>query len=274
MQLAAVTSIDGVRVISPGAGPLAAVRICDITEDHRTVVPGSLFIARTGLKIDGNTFIPDAIAAGAVAVLTDRAHFEINSDFQAQLTRVPILHAHDVPLATARLAELFWEQPSKKLNVIQVTGTNGKTTISTLIWQMLNAAGKRCGLIGTVLIDDGRSVEPAEMTTPPALEVSRALHSMAEAGCVAVVMEASSHALDQKRLDALSIDIGIFTNLSGDHLDYHKSMENYAAAKARLFEMLPAASANTSATSNNPAKTKSGFVEAHDPEYGRRGPRL
>lgn len=227
------------RVASPNgmaeapAGP--DVRVCDLTEDSRTVVPGSLFIARGGLKADGKKFVADACRAGAVAVLTDDPSLDAPAGFAG-----PVLFSEDVPLVIAQMAERFFGEPSRGLKLVGVTGTNGKTTLSWLVWQMLNGVGQRCGLIGTVTIDDGREVASAMMTTPPAIEISRTLGSMLEAGCVAASMEISSHALDQRRADALQIEVGVFTNLTGDHLDYHKTMENYAAAKARLFEMLPA----------------------------------
>ncbi|MBI1189232.1 MAG: UDP-N-acetylmuramoyl-L-alanyl-D-glutamate--2,6-diaminopimelate ligase [Tepidisphaera sp.] len=212
-----------------------AVRVCDLTEDSRTVVPGSLFIARGGLKADGNRFVRAAVQAGAVAVLTDdpvlaREH---------ALPGVPVLHAPDIALATALLGERFYGNPSSRVALMGVTGTNGKTTTTYLIWQLLNHAGVRCGLIGTVVVDDGVEVGPAAMTTPPALELSRSIGVMAEAGVRAAALEVSSHALDQKRADGLAIRVGVFTNLTGDHLDYHKTMEAYAGAKARLFELLP-----------------------------------
>jgi UDP-N-acetylmuramoyl-L-alanyl-D-glutamate--2,6-diaminopimelate ligase len=210
-------------------------RVCDITEDSRTAVPGSLFIARTGLKADGKRYIEDAAAAGAVAILTDDPHLAPPEGF-----RLPILFAADVPLISALIAERFYGHPTRSLKLSGVTGTNGKSTITYLIHQVMNHAGVRCGLIGTVLIDDGTEVARASMTTPPALELSRTFAVMKESGCAAASIEVSSHALDQRRADALAFDVAVFTNLTGDHLDYHKTMENYAAAKARLFELLPA----------------------------------
>lgn len=214
-------------------GQVQGVRICDLTEDSRTVVPGSLFFARAGLRSDGKAFVRDALAGGAVAVLCDSP--DLADSVQG---KAPVLHAADVPGVSAALAERFFGEPSRQLQVVGVTGTNGKTTITSLLWQMLNHCGRRCGLIGTVMIDDCREVGPASMTTPPALEISRSLASMVEAGAVAASMEISSHALDQGRADALRIQIAVFTNLTGDHLDYHKTMDAYAAAKARLFSML------------------------------------
>lgn len=213
---------------------VGAVRVCDVTEDSRTVVPGSLFIARGGTKSDGKLYVEQALAAGAVAILTDA------EDPVFAALPVPVVVARDVALVSARIGERFYGDPSRSLALALVTGTNGKTTTTTLIWQMMNAAGRRCGLVGTVVVDDGTEVAEATMTTPPSIELSRTLQRMVEGGCVAGALEASSHALDQKRCDALAVRVGVFTNLSGDHLDYHQTMEAYASAKARLFELLPA----------------------------------
>lgn len=218
--------------VSTLPGDIANTRICDITEDSRTVVPGSLFIARKGLKSDGSAFVDQALAAGAVAILTD--------DPALTNSNVPVLHCKDALLASSLIGEVFYHNPSRSLDLVGVTGTNGKTTTTFFIWQLLNSAKIRSGLIGTVMIDDGVEVARAHMTTPPAIEVSRTLARMHECACTAAAMEVSSHALDQHRCDALRFKVAVFSNLTGDHLDYHKSMDNYAAAKARLFDMLPA----------------------------------
>ena len=211
-----------------------ALRICDINEDSRTVMPGSLFIARGGAKADGKAFAADAVRAGAVAVLTDGAGLDVGDP------RVPVVVSADIQGAIAVIAERFYGNASRRMDLVGVTGTNGKTTTTYLLWQLLNGAGRRCGLIGTVVVDDGTEVAPANMTTPPAIEVSRSLARMDEAGCTAASLEVSSHALHQKRADALRFRVGVFTNLTGDHLDYHGTMEEYAGAKARLFSLLPA----------------------------------
>jgi UDP-N-acetylmuramoyl-L-alanyl-D-glutamate--2,6-diaminopimelate ligase len=218
---------------SPQGAP--DLRVCDLTEDSRTAVPGSLFVARRGERHDGSAYAAAALDAGAVGVLSDDPAFELppTARRHAALVRCPRVEA-----TAARLAERFYGQPSAKLTLIGVTGTNGKTTISYLIHQMLNALGVRAGLIGTVVVDDGREVAPAAFTTPPSIELSRTLATMVEAGCRAAVLEVSSHALDQGRVAALAFDVGVFTNLTHDHLDYHKTMDAYGAAKARLFEML------------------------------------
>lgn len=243
IRISQVVGDDSLNPDSSGVG--GGVRICDITEDSRTVMPGSLFIARAGEKSDGKRFIPGAIDAGASAILTDDPAFVLPAQTHAKSGPIVVLASADVPLAIAQLAERFYGNPSSKMTVIGVTGTNGKTTTTFLIHQMLNRLGVRCGLVGTVVIDDGTEVAPASMTTPPALELSRTLARMHEAGCKAVVMETSSHALHQRRVGgpmAIGFHAGVFTNLTGDHLDYHDTMENYADAKAMLFAALPAAS--------------------------------
>src|SRR5690606_22868597 len=149
---------------------------------------------------------------------------------------VPTLRTPDPALALAQLAERFYGEPSSKLKLIGVTGTNGKTTTAHLIQQILNQCGARCGLIGTDLTDDGADLIPSRLTTPGAIEISAALARMVKNGCAAAVMEVSSHALQQRRTDGLAFDAAVFTNLSGDHLDYHGSMNAYAAIKATLFE--------------------------------------
>ncbi len=220
-------------------GDPVGVRVCDITEDSRTAVPGSLFCARRGLKSDGRAFCVDAAAAGATVILTDEQ--AVAEGIAAHVPPgVVLLACADVPAVSAQIAERYHGEPTKKLFLIGVTGTNGKTTIAHIVHRVLNRAGVRCGLIGTVEIDDGRELAPAAMTTPPAIELSRTFASMVEAGCTAAVMEVSSHALDQKRADALAFDAAIFTNLTGDHLDYHKTMDAYAAAKRRLFALMGA----------------------------------
>jgi UDP-N-acetylmuramoyl-L-alanyl-D-glutamate--2,6-diaminopimelate ligase len=221
------TLLDGIADSPP---PALGCRVCDLTEDSRTVVPGSLFVARRGTKTDGSRYVDQALRAGACAVLTDDP---------ALRARVPIIVVPDARLTAAQLAERFYAHPSRSLDIVGVTGTNGKTTVATLVWQLLNARSRRCGLIGTVSIDDGTEIARADMTTPPAMELSRLLARMRDAGYTAAAMEISSHALDQRRADALRLRVGVFTNLTGDHLDYHKSMDAYAHAKARLFALLP-----------------------------------
>lgn len=216
------------------------VRVTDVTEDSRSTMPGSLFIARPGLNVDGRKYIRQAIEDGASAVITDAEGVETVRLLSESRAGEPVaaLEAEDVPLAGAQIAERFFGSPSSELTVIATTGTNGKTTVTHLAHQILNACNVKCGLMGTVVVDDGERVSPSEMTTPPATEVSQTLGVMVEHACEAVALEASSHALSQQRLGGVDIDIALFTNLTGDHLDYHGTMEAYAAAKAELFRSL------------------------------------
>ncbi len=213
----------------------AALSIPDLTDDSRAVAAGWLFVARSGSRADGRSFIADAIQRGAAAVVTSQ---EPPDDLPAHVAWVQG-PAVDNPLV-GELAERFFGYPGRKLVLIGVTGTNGKTTITFVIRHLLACAAVRCGVIGTVVIDDGATSRPAELTTPGAIDFSRYLAAMVHNGCTAAVAEVSSHALHQGRAAALPFRVGIFTNLTGDHLDYHRTMEAYAAAKAILFERLPA----------------------------------
>lgn len=232
MNLAELITGMDVRLVSAGMNP-DQIRICDLTEDSRTAVPGSLFIARVGAKANGNKFIEPAIQCGCVAILTDSEQIELPAR-----SKVVVLVADDVKETCAKLAERFYGNPAQALIIAGITGTNGKTTVAHLAHQLIEAAGVRCGLIGTVEIDDGRERARASMTTPPSVEMSRTLATMLEHGCKAVVMEVSSHALDQSRVGAIRFDACAFTNLTGDHLDYHQTVEHYRASKTRLFTLL------------------------------------
>lgn len=209
--------------------------VWSLSEDSRRVKKGALFFARSGTKADGRAYIADALRQGAVAIAAP-------SDTPLPEGGVPEgvawLSCDDPAAAAAIIAERFHGRPTSTLDVVGVTGTNGKTTISYLVQQLLAAAGTRAGLVGTVETDDGRVRVPSSLTTPPALEIAELFARMVENGCRAAAIEASSHSLDQRRVAGTRFRVGIFTNLTGDHLDYHGTMERYAAAKARLFSML------------------------------------
>ncbi|MGA0172549.1 MAG: UDP-N-acetylmuramoyl-L-alanyl-D-glutamate--2,6-diaminopimelate ligase [Phycisphaerales bacterium] len=208
-----------------------------LSDDSRRVQPGDLFLARPGGRDDGRSHVAEAVERGAVAVVGP-------TGLAAVLETLPRLVAlAEVEEASLRetfgaIANRFHRRPSERLSLIGVTGTNGKTTVCFLIRQLLAAAGSRCGLMGTVLVDDGGGVRPAELTTPGVLELHATLARMLAHGCGHAAIEVSSHALDQRRPAGLRFSRAVFTNLSGDHLDYHGSMESYAAAKRRLFESL------------------------------------
>jgi UDP-N-acetylmuramoyl-L-alanyl-D-glutamate--2,6-diaminopimelate ligase len=209
------------------------IRPCSVVEDSRRVAPGALFVARAGASDDGSRHLDDALARGASAILL-ASDLTVSDTRSASVVRTP-----DPRSAGARAAHRFHGDPARALDVLAITGTNGKTTVAWLIRALLSGAGRRCGLLGTIETDDGAGAVPAELTTPSACDLAELMGRMVRNDCDAVVLEASSHALDQGRLLGFQPDRAIYTNLSGDHLDYHGSLESYADAKARLFEMLP-----------------------------------
>jgi len=210
-------------------GPLDR-EVAGITYDSRRVTPGMLFVAIPGQHADGHEFIETAIERGATAVICERNGMVFN-----RVTKIKVADARE---ALARAAMTYYQHPSAKLKVIGVTGTNGKTTVAFMIKAILEAAGIKTGLIGTVRYEIGERVIPAHRTTPESLEVQQLMAQMLRADCQACVMEASSHALEQKRLLGIEFDVAIFTNLTRDHLDYHATMEGYFAAKRKLFTAL------------------------------------
>ncbi len=204
------------------------VEISGVQEDSRLVKPGDLFVARVGTKADGKQFVEDAKQRGAVAVVVGQKLPEVG---------LPQVVVND-PCAASILANLFYGRPSRAMRVLGVTGTNGKTTTAYLMRHLLNRIEQRCGMIGTVEIDDGKQVAEATMTTPGGVEMAELLSRMKGNGCRAVAAEVSSHALHQGRAAGIYFAGAGFTNLTGDHLDYHGTMEDYAAAKAMLFSSL------------------------------------
>ncbi|MGP1366887.1 MAG: UDP-N-acetylmuramoyl-L-alanyl-D-glutamate--2,6-diaminopimelate ligase [Schwartzia sp. (in: firmicutes)] len=206
--------------------------LADLVQDSREVRRGAMFVAMDGAHVDGHAFIPAAVKKGAAAILTER---EIDPLPGVAVLRVPSLEA-----ALPILVPFFWDYPGRTLRLIGITGTNGKTTTSYLIRAILREAGKKTGLIGTIqtLIEDEKI--PAHNTTPNVVDLQRLLARMVEEGMAYAVMEVSSHALDQNRVAGCAFDTAVFTNLTQDHLDYHGTMENYRAAKEKLFRSLTA----------------------------------
>jgi UDP-N-acetylmuramoyl-L-alanyl-D-glutamate--2,6-diaminopimelate ligase len=203
-----------------------------VTHDSRDVIPGAVFVALRGLQLDGAEFIPQAIASGASAIVAEKA--------PAVASRIPFIVVKDARVALALLAAEYFGNPSREMRVVGITGTNGKTTTSYLLSAIFEAAGIKCGLMGTVSYRIGDRALEATRTTPEAPAVQGFMRQMAAAGCGACVMEVSSHALALHRVDGVSFAAAVFTNLTRDHLDFHKDMERYFTAKRRLFEMLPA----------------------------------
>jgi len=207
------------------------VECTGVAYDSRRVAPGMVFVAVPGLKADGLQYVPQAIAAGAAAIVTEQP---------ATGVAVPWVVVTSARLALALLAAEFFEHPSRAMRVVGITGTNGKTTTSYLTAAILEAAGVRCGMMGTVTYRIGTRSIDATRTTPEAPELQSFMRRMVTEGCGACVMEVSSHALSLRRADGIQFAARTFTNLTRDHLDFHANMEEYFAAKRRLFEMAPA----------------------------------
>ena len=208
--------------------------ITGVQIDSRQVQPGNLFVAVKGTQADGHAFIPKAIENGAAAVLQSDP---LPQDAPEGVTFVRVA---DTEEAVGRVATAFYGNPTSRLKLVGVTGTNGKTTIATLLYHLFRNLGHKCGLCSTVCnYIDGREV-PTEHTTPDPITLNRLLGEMAEAGCEYAFMECSSHAIHQKRIGGLKFAGGIFTNLTRDHLDYHKTFENYRDAKKAFFDHLGA----------------------------------
>ena len=208
------------------------VEITGVNIDSRRIKTGHLFVAMKGTQVDGHQFIGKAIELGAISVLCE----DLPEVLQEGITYVQVESTED---AVGKVATLFYGDPSHKLKLVGVTGTNGKTTIATLLYNMFRKFGHKVGLLSTVCnyIDD---VEvPADHTTPDPIELNELLAKMVEAGCEYAFMECSSHAIHQKRIGGLKFAGGLFTNLTRDHLDYHKTFENYRNAKKAFFDGLP-----------------------------------
>ena len=209
------------------------VEITGVNIDSRKIKDGHLFVAMKGTQTDGHKFISKAIALGAKAVLCE----DMPEEKADGVTYVQVASTEE---AAGKVATLFYGDPTKRLKLIGVTGTNGKTTIATLLYNMFRDFGHRCGLLSTVCnYINGRAI-PADHTTPDPIELNKLLGEMVEEGCEYAFMECSSHAIQQKRISGLKFAGGIFTNLTRDHLDYHKTFEAYLEAKKAFFDELPA----------------------------------
>ena len=208
------------------------IDITGVNIDSRRIGKGHLFVAMVGTQVDGHQFISKAIAQGAAAILCERLPEETSEG----VTYVQVDSTED---AVGKVATLFYGDPSRHLKLVGVTGTNGKTTIATLLYNMFRKMGHKCGLLSTVCNYIEDEAIPTEHTTPDPIELNALLSRMVEVGCEYAFMECSSHAIAQKRIGGLRFAGGIFTNLTRDHLDYHKTFENYRDAKKAFFDSLP-----------------------------------
>ena len=207
------------------------VEISGINIDSRKIAAGHLFVAMKGTQVDGHQFIGKAIGQGAVAVLCE--------DLPADMSGATYVQVASTEDAVGKVATLFYGDPSSKMKLVGVTGTNGKTTIATLLYNLFRKLGYRCGLLSTVCNYIEDEAVPASHTTPDPIELNHLLARMVDAGCQYAFMECSSHAIHQKRIGGLKFAGGIFTNLTRDHMDYHKTVENYRNAKKAFFDALP-----------------------------------
>jgi UDP-N-acetylmuramoyl-L-alanyl-D-glutamate--2,6-diaminopimelate ligase len=210
----------------------AAGAIAGVAYDSRLVTRGQVFVALRGQHADGASFVRQALDRGAAAIVSEQP--------APPDARVPWATVENARLALALLAAEFFRHPSREMQVVGITGTNGKTTTAYVLASIFEAAGIRCGVLGTVSYHIGNEVREATRTTPEAPDLQRLLREMVDQGCGACTMEVSSHALSLARVDGITFAAGVFTNLTRDHLDFHADMDAYFRAKRRLFEMLPA----------------------------------
>lgn len=223
--------ISAIDIVSVYGKDMYAVQVSGITADSRQVIADSIFVAVKGTTVDGHTFIPKAIESGATVIVG-----EADMQLGETLTYIRVQHAG---LALAQLAHAFYGYPSHQLSLIGITGTNGKTTTATLCFHVLMGLGKQVGLISTVENRIGDTVIPSTHTTPDPVQLNKLLAQMVDAGCTHVCMEVSSHAAHQHRIGGLRFAGGVFTNITHDHLDYHKTFDQYIAAKKMFFDILP-----------------------------------
>lgn len=211
-----------------------ALEISRIRFDSRAVQPGDLFVAIRGARVDGHVFIDKAIENGATAIVLESGNQTIQ-DFKGALVQVA-----DSTAAIGQIAANFFDNPSANFKLVGITGTNGKTTTATLLWQLFSRLGYKCGLIGTVENRVGKTVVSSTHTTPDAVQLHGLFREMADTGCSHVFMEVSSHAIHQRRIAGATFAGGVFSNLTHEHLDYHNSFAEYRDAKKKFFDDLPA----------------------------------
>jgi len=237
--------------------PPPEIDVTGVSGDSRSVLPGHIFVARTGETFDGHVFIPDAVMSGASVIVGERPAAD-------RRTPVPYLRVRDGREALAWLSAAWHRFPARQLTVIGVTGTDGKTTTINLLYHILRAAGLKAGLISTVnaIIGDEQFDTGLHVTTPDACDVQRFLAQMVDAGCTHAIIEATSHGLAQHRVTACEFDVAVVTNVTHEHLDYHGDWEAYFSAKARLFDGLATAA-------RKPDQGKLAVLNAGDASFER-----
>lgn len=206
--------------------------ITDLTFDSRKVEEGMLFVAIPGVTVDGHQYIETAINSGAIAILCE----ELPEELKEGISYIQVENSAE---SMGIVAANYYELPSEKLNLIGVTGTNGKTSIATLLFDLFRRLGYKCGLLSTVHNQIEDDIYPTEHTTPDSIKINLLLSKMEKAGCTHVFMEVSSHAVVQGRVSGLKFTGGVFTNITQDHLDFHKTFDEYIKAKKKFFDQLP-----------------------------------
>jgi UDP-N-acetylmuramoyl-L-alanyl-D-glutamate--2,6-diaminopimelate ligase len=207
------------------------IEIKNLQTDSRKVTPGSCFIALSGTQVDGNNFIKDAIQNGAVAVVTDVV-------LENEWSGITYIRVDNAATAAGTMCNNFFDSPDSAMKIVGVTGTNGKTTIATLLWKLFSALGYRCGLISTIHNRIGDQILESTHTTPDVVSLYELLNNMRSQGCTHVFMECSSHAIHQQRIAGINFTAAIFSNITHDHLDYHKTFEEYIRVKKSWFDQL------------------------------------
>ena len=207
--------------------------IVDLQIDSRLVQKGTVFVAIRGVQVDGHNFITTAIEKGATVIVCE----QLPASLQEGVTYIVVANTQE---AVALMAHQLYEAPSTKVKLVGVTGTNGKTTVATLLFKLFTEMGYKCGLVSTVQNQIGATIVPATHTTPDAIRLNALLADMVEAGCTHVFMECSSHAIHQHRITGLKFTGAAFTNITHDHLDYHETFEEYVRVKKAFFDHLPA----------------------------------
>jgi len=256
MGLSEIIESSGIDVV-PFGGSMADIEIVSVEYDSRNIRKGSLFVAVEGFVADGHDFIAQAVEAGAAAVAVNEKRLDEFSSLAEN--KVILFGVKDTRVALSGLSAAFFRHPSREMLVLGITGTNGKTSITYMLESILEVAGMTTGVVGTVNYRWGGSELPAPNTTPESKDLHQLLYSMKEDGVTAAVMEISSHALDLSRADHIAFDGAIFTNLTRDHLDFHRDFESYFTAKVKLFDILEM----------SPKEKKAGVVNGDD-EYGQR----
>jgi UDP-N-acetylmuramoyl-L-alanyl-D-glutamate--2,6-diaminopimelate ligase len=231
--------IEGLEILK-SIGILDHIYVNSIVFDSRTVVPDALFVATRGTQVDGHKYIDTAIEMGAKAIICERIP-------EVRLEEVIYIEVRNSQYALGKMASNFYDRPSEKLQVIGITGTNGKTSCATMLFNLFTGLGYKVGLLSTIQIRIGEENIQATHTTPDSVSIQKSMQYMVEKGCSYCFMEVSSHAIDQDRIAGIQFRGGIFTNITHDHLDYHLTFQNYLQAKKKFFDNLP----NTAFTISN-----------------------